>query len=214
MTAHAHGSPDYRWSNTQGLNWSQINVEGLNPADVESALELYRMVVKEQLQERSSLSNRLAHAYLSKTVQLIPEATQRQAHRSVSFRARLLEDEGTETYASLAILRGTSQSTARTWVARHREKLTMFTVEVEGKTLIPKVQLTERGELNKGVAALVTPLMKVGLGGWGLWSWLTAPTGLLSDEVPAVVAESNPERAVIAAERYAEDMQDAKDRIG
>lgn len=214
MTAHASGSPQFDWSNTQGLEWSQINVEGLSPIEVESALDLYRTIVKEQLQERSSLSNRLAHAYLSRTVQLVPEATQRQARRNVAFRARLMEEEGAETYASLAILRGSSQSTARTWVARHREKLNMFTVEVEGKTLIPKVQLTERGKLKSGVAALVTPLMKAGIGSWGLWSWLTAPTGLLSDEIPAVIAATSPERAMTAAELYAEDLQDAKDRIG
>src|SRR5699024_2132287 len=152
--------------------------------------------------------------YLSKTVPLISEETQRQAQRNVSFRARLLEEEGAETYESLAVLRGRSQSTTRAWVARHRDRLTMFTIEVEGKTLIPKVQLTDRGGLKKNVAALITPLLKAEIGAWGLWSWLTAPTGLLSDEIPAVGAETHPDRALTAAELYAADLRDAKARIG
>ncbi|WP_155807464.1 hypothetical protein [Brevibacterium sp. VCM10] len=214
MTAHAFEPARYDTQTAQDLEWSQINVEGLSPSDVESALELYREIIKEQLHERESLIARLTQAYLSKTVQLIPEATQRQAQRSVSFRARLLEEEGAETYESLAILRGSSQSTTRAWVARHRDKFAMFTLEAEGRTLIPKVQLTDRGMLRKNVAALIKPLAEAELGGWGLWSWLTAPTSLLSDEIPAVVAESSPERARTAAELYAEDLRDAKDRMG
>lgn len=89
----------------------------------------------------------------------------------------------------------------------------MFTIEVEGKTFIPKVQLTHRGTLKDNVSALIAPLLKVGIGSWGLWSWLTAPTGLLGDEIPAAVADTNPERAVNAAELYAEDLRDAKDWI-
>lgn len=212
MTAHAYGAPQNRQLQAQNLEWSQINVEGLSPVEVENALELYRTIVQEQLDERSSLSKRLAHSYLTRTIQLIPEATQRQAQRSVAFRARLLEEEGVETYESLATLRGSSQSTVRTWVARQREQLHMFTIDVEGKTFIPKVQLTHRGTLNDNVTTLIAPLLKVGIGSWGLWSWLTAPTGLLSDEIPAKVAETSPERAVNAAELYAEDLRDAKDR--
>ena len=213
MTAHAYGAPQDRHLQAQNLEWSQVNVEGLSPREVENALELYRTIIQEQLDERSSLTKRLAHSYLTKSIQLIPEATQRQAQRSVAFRARLLEEEGVETYESLATLRGTSQSTVRTWVARQREQLHMFTIEVEGKTLIPKVQLTRRGTLNDNVSAIIAPLLKVDIGSWGLWSWLTAPTGLLSDEVPAVVADKETERAVNAAELYAEDLRDAKERI-
>jgi hypothetical protein len=214
MTANAYGSSQHHQAHAEGCESSQASAEDLSPMDVENALELYRAIIKEQLHVRSSLTRRLAHSYLSKTVPLISEETQRQAQRNVSFRARLLEEEGAETYESLAVLRGRSQSTTRAWVARHRDRLTMFTIEVEGKTLIPKVQLTDRGGLKKNVAALITPLLKAEIGAWGLWSWLTAPTGLLSDEIPAVVAETHPDRALTAAELYAEDLRDAKARIG
>src|SRR5699024_1082552 len=110
VTANAYGFSQRHQAHAEGRESSQASAEGLSPMDVENALELYRAIIKEQLHERSSLTRRLAHSYLSKTGPLISEETQRQAQRNVSFRARLLEEEGAETYESLAVLRGRSQS--------------------------------------------------------------------------------------------------------
>ena len=86
----------------------------------------------------------------------------------------------------------------------------MFTVEVQGRTFIPKVQLTGAGSLDPRIAQLVEPLVSAGLDSWGVWSWLTAPEGRLSGDIPAEVARAESARALRAAERYARELRPAQ----
>lgn len=180
-----------------------VEVEGLTQSEVEFALELASGVQDEQLRARAALSATVQRAMLSRDVPLVSRASQRQIQRDAEVRRRLLEDEGAETYSSLATLRGTSESSARTWVARARKAQELFTVEVNGRTFIPAVLLTPEGKIDAEVAELCRPLIAAGLGGWQLWSWLTSPNGLLSGEVPARLAHTDMHRAHRAAVRFA-----------
>lgn len=120
---------------------------------------------------------------------------------------------GYETHESLAQFRNAPPSSVRTWVSRLRQNNELFTVKLNGKTLIPSVQLTAAGELRPEVAGLVRPLSEAGLDGWSLWAWLCNPTGLLSDAVPAELAHTDPRRAQKAAERYAAEIRLAQSNI-
>lgn len=115
-----------------------------------------------------------------------------------------------ETYESLAALRDATESSTRTWVARQRTAGRLVTVEVQGQTLIPAIQLTEDGALDRPVAQLVEPLVAAGLGSWGVWSWLTAPDRRLSGDVPAKIVHEEPERALRAAQRHARELETAR----
>jgi hypothetical protein len=99
------------------------------------------------------------------------------------------------------------------WVSRRREKGELFTVELQGRTLIPSVQLTADGGLDAAIAQLSRTLLEAGLGSWELWTWLTSPTGRLSGDVPAQVVRTNARRANAAAARHADELRLARDQV-
>jgi murein L,D-transpeptidase YcbB/YkuD len=204
MTTSAHDSA------RPLAEYEQVDLHGLSPAELQSAIDLFRTVTEQRLTERDALHQRLSTAFLDGGVNLVSPATQRQALKNAELRSRLLDEEGAETYESLAALRDSSESSTRTWVARQRSKEVLFTVEVHGRTLIPSLQLTEAGGLDPQISPLVEQLVSAGLGPWGVWSWLTAPEGRLSGDIPADVAWTEPARALRAAERYARELRTAQ----
>lgn len=123
-----------------------------------------------------------------------------------SYREELVRDEGCETNESLAKKRHVKPGAIRTWVSRQRVKNELFTVKLGSQVVIPSVQLDDEGNLDGAVTPMVKVLREAGMDHWALWSWLCFPTGLLSDEVPAVVAHENPERALTAANRMAAEL--------
>lgn len=188
-----------------------VEVSGLSLREVEAAIELFRGVDRKRAAARASLSSLVDRAMLDNAIPLVSAASQRQVQRSAELRRHLLEVEGAETYASLAGLRGGRESSARTWVSRPRTSGRIFTVEVQGRTLIPKVQLTATGRERPEILELALPLQQAGLDGWSLWAWLTSPTGLLSGEIPADVVRTDLGRAHRAAIRYAAELRRARD---
>ncbi|GAA2043699.1 hypothetical protein GCM10009720_25700 [Yaniella flava] len=176
-----------------------LEVVGLSHDEMQEALKLYRTAQEKRLTARDSLHALMLEADLP----LVSDATQRQAQRNLALREELLTTQGFQTYESLADRRDTLESSVRTWVSRLREKGSLFTVKHRGTTLIPSVQLLDSGQLNTAVAELIRPLRASGIDGWALWAWLCNPTGLLSGDVPAEVAATNPKRALRAAERSA-----------
>lgn len=185
-----------------------VEVTGLSKDDVLRALELWSAAGGRQSKSRELLLGQLTQAMLDADIPAIPAATQRQVQRTAALRERLLR-EGYQTYASLAAMRDTKESSVRTWATRLRQQNKLFTVKRSGQTIIPAVQLTDSGGIRTEVEALVTPLLKAGLDDWSVWAWLASPTDRLSGEVPAVVAATNPGRARRAALRYAQQVADA-----
>lgn len=188
-----------------------VEVDGLSIAEVERAIALYQRVTHEQVAARSSLSAQVHQAFLDEGISLVSSASQKQVRRSAALRERLLREEGFETYSSLSEKRESSEAAVRTWVSRQRERRELFTVELQGRTLIPAVQLTARGKTDPAVAEILRPLLRAGLEGWELWAWLTSPTSRLSGEIPAQLARTNSRRAYIAAERYVSEMLRTQD---
>jgi hypothetical protein len=191
-----------------------VEVDGMSIAEVERAIELYQRVTHAQVQARSALSVQVHQAFLEEGVSLVSSATQKQVRRSAALREHLLREEGFETYSTLADKRGTTETAARTWVSRRRERHELFTVELQGRTLIPAVQLTAKGAADPVIAEILRPLLHADAEGWGLWAWLTSPTSRLSGETPARVARVSTRRAYIAAERYAQELRLAQDAPG
>ncbi|EMQ99840.1 hypothetical protein [Paeniglutamicibacter gangotriensis] len=191
-------------------NNGRVEVIGLNEQDVSYALSLYHAVGNERVQARAALASYVHEAMIEESIPLVSQASQRQVQRSAALRQQLVQENGAETYASLAEFRGTMESSIRTWVSRLRKRREIFTVEARGLVLVPSVQLTDSRDVNPLISELVRPLLYAGLDGWSLWAWLTNPTGLLSGEVPAEVARSNMKRAHKAAERYAAELRTAQ----
>lgn len=188
-----------------------VEVTGLNKQDVEYAIQLSRAVIQERIQARTALASQAKQAILEENLDLVSHASQRQIIRSATLRKQLVHEQGAETYSTLALLRDSQESSVRTWVSRSRNRHELFTVDLQGITLIPRVQLTETGSINPLIAELVRPLKSAGLDGWSLWAWLTSPTGLLSGDTPANVASTNIGRAARAATRYATDLRQAQE---
>jgi hypothetical protein len=188
-----------------------VEVVGLAEEDVERAITLYRAVAQEQTDARAALASHVTETMLRGGIDLVPAASQRQIQRSADLRRRLLAEQGAETYASLAAMRDNQESSVRTWVSRERRRHELFTVEVEGRTIIPRVQLTPGGEVDPLIAELLRPLLRSGEDSWSVWAWLTSPTGLLSGDVPAEVARTGTgiRRAHTAAVRHAAEVAGA-----
>lgn len=184
-----------------------VQVSGLSEDDVKQAIALLQAAGREQLATRKAIYDRLNQAMLETDLPLVSPATQRQAQRQVAQRETLLLEHGYETYRSLAEKRQSLESSVRTWVARERDKGTVFTIKAGGQVIIPSVLLTEDGTLDTAVAALVQPLTAAGMQGWSLWAWLCSPSGLLSGDVPAQVATTNPQRALKAAHRIVAEVE-------
>lgn len=190
-----------------------VEVSGLGGDEVKNAIDIYRSVVSAKLEARDSFSSYVNRALLEESSRRLDDPSQQQIRRTAALRERLLADEGFETYASLAELRNSNIKATRTWVGRHRDKHQIFTAEIGGKIIIPRVQITDSGELDRRIASLIHPLSEAGLGGWGIWAWLTSPTDRLSGEVPRDVVEQNQARAIKAASRYAQEIQQAQKRV-
>jgi len=135
-------------------------------------------------------------------MELVTPAALEQVRRWTFLRAELQATE-TYDYATLSELRKTSRSsTTRTWVSRRKHEKRMFTVSDGARTIIPAFQLDGDGEPRNDLAPVLSVLLSAGVDGWELWAWLTSPTGLLSGEIPEMVASINPGRALTAARRH------------
>lgn len=182
-----------------------VDSRGLGADEIQRAIDYLASLQDLRPAMRTHHRAQVEAALLS-NVKLISDATQKQAARSAGVRLRLLEEEGFETFESLAQIRRITESSARTWVSRQRKASLLFTVEYDNKVLIPKFQLTEEGKLDDAVSTLVTkPLLEAGVDPWTLWAWSTRPTGLLSDQVPTEVARVNKRRIQKAVSTYIAD---------
>ena len=68
----------------------------------------------------------------------------------------------------------------------------------------PAFQFTDAGDVRAELVSHVATLHDAGATPWIVWRWLTEPVSLLSGEIPHEVMRTDPRRAAIATERYAE----------
>ena len=184
MTAQAHQpmAPD-----------EQVDFEGLSPHEVQDAIRLYKQRKRLRGSGRATLRKHIDQDYVD-NAQIVSGATQRQAVRSGEIRKRLLESEGAATYSAVADMRGSNEKAARQWVSRQRHEQRLFTVEAQGRVLVPAFQLDDEGDLDKAVSrTIVQPLLRAGVRPWAIWAWSTRPTGLLSGRIPSKLVHEKPE---------------------
>jgi len=195
------GRATYDWPLRQLRNAIVHDPQG--GAHFREFLELFNTIRTLQAEHVEASREELLRALMGHGVSLTPAATLSQAKRLAAHRNALLATPF-HTYASLSEQRGdSSESTTRTWVARRRQSHKLFTVDHDGRTLIPMFQFDEHGKLRDELAPILSVLAEGGVRGWSLWTWLTSPTSFLSGEVPERVASTDPARALRAAQRFA-----------
>jgi hypothetical protein len=166
--------------------------------------QLVELVGALQAERTAEVRDELLQVLTSREVSLIPPATLIQAQRLAAHRDALLATP-VYTHETLSELLGNAnRSSTRTWLTRRRDEHALFTVNVKGTTVIPAFQLDESGEPRPELQPIVSALHEGGIEGWSLWTWLTKPTSFLSGGVPEEVARTNPERALRAAQRFAQ----------
>ncbi|WP_169251302.1 hypothetical protein [Brevibacterium sp. 'Marine'] len=197
MTAQAHQPVDPN---------GQVDFEGLSPHEVQDAIRLYKQRKRLRVSGRATLRKHIDQDYVD-NAQIVSGATQRQAVRSGEIRKRLLESEGAATYSAVADMRGSNEKAARQWVSRQRHEQRLFTVEAQGRVIVPAFQLGDDGDLDKAVSSIIVqPMLKAGVRAWAIWAWSTRPTGLLSGRVPAKLVHEKPEVVENAVKIHIDDL--------
>jgi hypothetical protein len=172
---------------------------GLTEA-LEQLVELIRTLQAENVE---AIRDDLLKVLMSREVSLTPPATVTQVRQLATHRDALLVTP-VFTYETLSELRGDkAESTTRTWLARKRDAHALFTVNHNGRTLVPAFQFDGGGEARSELQPILSVLSDGGIHGWSLWTWLTKPTSFLSGGVPEEVARTDAERALHAAQRFA-----------
>jgi hypothetical protein len=186
-----------------------VLIQGLSQEDAVAAVRLLRAAREQQFQNGWTAARGLLRTMIEADVELIPPASVEQARRLASVRKSLLATP-VFTHETLGEVRGDANlSTTRTWVSRARERRKLFTVKLDGRSVIPAFQLTEAGATRAEYAGVLAPLLESELDGWTIWIWLTSPTPLLSGGIPERLVSDVPERVQRAAQRFAASRRSA-----
>src|SRR5699024_8964083 len=127
--------------------------------EVQSAIRLYKQHKRLKISGRNALRKQVDQDYVD-DAQIVSGATQRQAVRSGELRKRLLESEGAVTYETLADMRDSNEKAARQWASRYLHDQRLFTVDAQGRVLVPVFQLNDEGDIDKAVSSIIVrPLL-------------------------------------------------------
>lgn len=129
-----------------------------------------------------------------------PTEKWRQAFRDMQ--ARLIES-GALGLEALRSRRGDSKIAATEAWARSQGSAVLVVAHA-GAFVYPAFQFTGAGDLRPELSPHLGILQEAGLSPWMAWAWLTEPATLLSGDIPEQIMVSNPRRAAIAVERYAD----------
>ncbi len=144
----------------------------------------------------------LVRAMMNSDIDPVPAATLAQARRLALQRERLLASGAYDMAALQATRNDASRAATRTWLARRRKAGQLFTVSLDGATLLPAFQLDPDGTPRPVVADVLACLARAGLGPWEIWTWFRAASTWLDGRRPVDVLD-HPERVVRAAHRFA-----------
>ncbi|MCI4674421.1 hypothetical protein [Candidatus Mycolicibacterium alkanivorans] len=180
-----------------------LEVRGVSRREVLEALRLHAEVQVVRAARVAEVRDNLVQTLMAKNVSLIPPASLAQAQRLAAHRDALLATPA-YTHESLQQVRGDArESSTRTWLSRRKDARELFTVKHDGRTIIPAFQLDANAEPRPELQPVLQTLIDAGVQSWALWTWLTAPTSLLSGEIPEQLVRSNPQRVLRAAQRFA-----------
>ena len=180
-----------------------LEVRGVSRREVLEALRLHAEVQVVQAASAAEVRDSLVRTLMGKGVSLVPPASLAQAQRLAAHRNALLATPA-YTHESLQQVRGDAkESSTRTWLSRRRDARELFTVSHGGRTIIPAFQFDADAEPRPELQPVLQTLIDAGVQSWVVWTWLTAPTSLLSGVVPEQLVRSNPQRVLRAAQRFA-----------
>lgn len=186
-----------------------VEIDGLSRGDAEEALLLLQAARRLQYSYGMSAARGLLRTVSEANIDLTPPASVEHARRLADVRQALLATP-VHNYKTLAEVRGdSSTSTTRTWVGRARDRGLLFTVKLDGRTIIPAFQLSDEGTPRSQYAPVLAPLLDAQIDGWTLWTWLTSSTPLLSGAVPVELIDDAPQRVQHAAKRFAASRRSA-----
>lgn len=167
---------------------------------------VHRLVEAATLQERRAPRARreLARALGPSLADIdpVPYATIEQARRLAELRTSLLRS-GAYPTAAIAEAKGITTTNARQWISRHRQAGRLFTVALEGETLVPAFLLDGHVEPRPEARAAITASRSAGEDGWALWAWFATPSSWLGGRVPAEVLLTEPGVVAEAARQRA-----------
>jgi len=179
-----------------------LEVRGVSRREILEALRLHAEVQVVKAARVAEVRDSLVQTLMAKNVSLIPPASLAQAQRLAAHRDALLATP-VYTHESLQQVRGDAkESSTRTWLSRRRDARELFTVSHGGRTIIPAFQFDADAEPRPELQPVLQTLIDAGVQSWALWTWLTAPTSLLSGVVPEQLVRSNPQRVLRAAQRF------------
>ena len=127
-----------------------------------------------------------------------------QARRNAEARAQFLAEFPTVTSAALAELSGSPPATSQRSASAWRKQGRLFAVTVSGQLRFPVFQLDSHGQPKPVIQRALRPLLAVGLWDWQLALWFAGANARLDGRRPVDVLDSEPERAVEAAEHVGE----------
>lgn len=169
----------------------------------ESVRQLLKLISEVRAEAAAAKRSDLLRAMMTAGVDPVPTETIEQARRLARQRERLL-CSGAYTTDALRDLRGdASTSSTRTWLARRRAAGELFTVMHENSTLVPAFQLDEDARPRPAAAAVLAAIAPAGLSGWATWTWFVSGTPWLGGSAPCQLLDTDPERVIRAASRFA-----------
>lgn len=181
-----------------------VEVTGASQSDVTEALDLLTQWREAQAEVEAGATRAVLSVLAKHAGPVLPPSRTAAAERLAEHRAGLLATP-THTYETLAQVRGDQTvAAARQWLTRARARGDVFTVKVDGRTLIPAFQVDSAGAVPRAVAQVNKVLLgsTEPLSGWETWSWWCAPTGLLSGQAPLDMLETARGRVEHAARRF------------
>jgi hypothetical protein len=147
-----------------GLPTNAIVHDPRGGAHFREFLELFNAIRTLQAEHVEASREELLRALMGHGVSLTPAATLSQSKRLATHRNVVLATPF-HTDTSLSEQRDSSESNTRTWVARRRQAHKLFTVDHDGRTLIPAFQFDEHGKLRTELAPLLAALVPGGSAG-------------------------------------------------
>lgn len=187
----------------EAVGKDRYRVRGVSPDQLKRALALLSEVEDFQGEVADLKRGDLVAAMMLAGETLVPEATVDQARRQADLRQKLLAS-GYHTYDTLSELRGDSSiEVTRTWVSRRRKRNQLFTVEVQGRTLLPGFQFTETGAPRQELSPILSSLSDRGFSGWQTWAWFYAGNTRLDGQIPVQILDDQPDLVAWAAARGA-----------
>ena len=180
-----------------------VEVDGVTGEDVREGLLLLQAARTLQRHQIIAARGKLEQAMGLAQLDLVQPASLEQARRMAQVKLTLLASPA-YTYDTLAEVRSDrSVGTTRKWVSRQLDKGSIVLVSQDGRVVLPAFQFTQDGTVRPELVPVLTVLMAAGVKSWELWVWLTMSSSLLSGGVPEVMVRTEPDRVLLAAERFA-----------